>query len=161
MRKFEKISEEQFIKDIDDPLIKSTDLYNEIQIPVRSTVKSAGYDICAVGSHTIEPGEVVRIPTGLKVKMKSDEVLLLMIRSSLGYKYQLSLPNSVGVIDSDYYNNQDNEGHFWILIRNNSESPYTVNNGDRVCQGIFVNFLTTSDDSVTSTRQGGFGSTGI
>lgn len=159
MRKFERISKEQFIKDI-TPLSFDEELFDSIQIPKRSTKNSAGYDICAVGHHIIPAGGVAKIPTGLKVSMELNEVLLLFIRSSLGTKHGLNLSNNVGVIDSDYYNNSDNEGHFWIIIRNNSDVNFEVNNGDRLCQGIFVEYKVTEDDNAEGIRSGGFGSTG-
>lgn len=164
MRRFEKISESQFIEDIIKLISYSDDefygLYDSIKLPERSTSKSAGYDIRAVGDWTIAPGHSMKIPTGLKVSMEPNEVLLIFIRSSLGTKYNLSLSNGTGVIDSDYYNNKDNEGHFWITLKNNGESAYDVKNGDRLCQGIFVEYKVTDDDNATAVREGGFGSTG-
>lgn len=153
MRKFEKVSKEQLFKD------GFVDEFNTV-LPVRSTKASAGYDISAYGNHVIHPGEIKKIPTGLKVSMPEDEVLLVIIRSSLGIKYNISLVNAVGVIDSDYYNNIDNEGHFWAILKNHGEEDFAINHGDRVCQGIFMKYGTTEDDNVTKVREGGFGSTG-
>lgn len=155
-RGFEKISEKQFLTDI-----KQFDLdYNLITLPQRQTVKSACYDIHAVGDWKVEPHSTVKIPTGLKVYMPDNEVLLMFIRSSLATKYNLTLTNSVGVIDADYYNNEDNEGHFWIVLRNNSENEFEVHNGDRLCQAMFTKYEITDDDNADGTRTGGFGSTG-
>jgi dUTP pyrophosphatase len=107
MRKFERISYEQFKKDVCD----DKELYESIELPKRSTKKSAGYDIRSIEEGIIKPGEAKVFKTGVKADMNDDEVLLLMIRSSLGFKYNIGLANNVGVIDSDYYNNPDNEGH--------------------------------------------------
>ena len=104
MRKFEKISYEQFKKDISSDL----ELYNSYNLPKRSTKGSAGYDFESIMDFTLKPGEIKKIPLGIKVSMNSDEVLYLYVRSSLGYKYNVTLMNSVGVIDSDFYNK------FWL-----------------------------------------------
>lgn len=155
MRKFEKISKEQFMKDVDlEPL------YDVIEIPVRGTKNSAGYDIKSAGHYVLKPGETIKIPTGLKVCMEPDEVFLMFIRSSIATKHDVVLTNNVGVIDADYYNNPDNEGHFWIVLRNNGKEVFEINNGDRLCQGIFVKYGITDDDATVTEREGGFGSTG-
>lgn len=155
MKKFEKISFEQFMHDVNlEPL------YNTVELPVRGTKNSAGYDIKAVGHYILNPGEVIKIPTGLKVCMEPDEVFLMFIRSSIATKHDVVLTNNVGVIDADYYNNSDNEGHFWIVLRNNSKEVFEINNGDRLCQGIFVKYGITDDDTCSTEREGGFGSTG-
>lgn len=160
MRKFHKISKEQLSKDV-QPVISTIDyLYDHIQLPERSTKYSAGYDIRAVGDYVINSNCTVLIPTGLKVEMEENDVLLLIIRSSLGIKKRLSIPNQVGVIDHDYFNNPDNEGHFWIALRNDGDAPFEIHNGDRLCQGIFVTYNTTTDDNSTGDRVGGIGSTG-
>ena len=100
MRGFEKISFEQFKNDIEDNI----KLYNSYILPKRSTSKSAGYDFFLIKDITIKPNEIVKIPTGYKSYYQSDEALLLIIRSSLGFKYNLRLTNQIGLIDSDFYN---------------------------------------------------------
>lgn len=156
MRKFEKISFEQFKKDICDDL----ELYNSIELPKRSTMKSAGYDIKSMGSGIIKPGEAKSFKTGLKVTMNDDEVLYIYSRSSQGYKYNVCLANSVGVIDSDYYNNPSNEGHFQVRLINLGNSDYEVNLGDRIAQGVFMKYLTVDDEEeILNKRDGGIGST--
>ena len=137
-RFFEKISFEQFKKDINDNL----DLYNEYIIPSRSTKSAAGYDFIAINDFEIKPGEIKKIPTGIKAKFLDDEVLFLVVRSSMGFKYNVRMCNQVGVIDSDYYNNSDNEGHIWVALQNEGNDVYKVNKGDRFCQGIFIKYLT-------------------
>lgn len=161
MRMFEKISEEQFKKDLERITVDNIDdLYRHIQLPRRSTKKSAGYDIRAVGDYLIAPGETLKVPTGLKVAMPDDEVFLLFIRSSLAIKSNITLTNNVGVIDADYYNNNDNEGHFWITIRNEGDYSFHIKSGDRICQGIFMKYEVTDDDDADAERTSGFGSTG-
>ncbi len=157
MRKFERISYEQFKKDVCD----DKELYESIELPKRSTKKSAGYDIRSIEEGIIKPGEAKVFKTGVKADMNDDEVLLLMIRSSLGFKYNIGLANNVGVIDSDYYNNPDNEGHFALKLINHGDKDFKVEVGDRIAQGIFVKYLTVVDEEeIKSTRKGGFGSTG-
>ena len=156
MRKFEKISFEQFKKDVSDDI----NLYNSIELPKRSTMKSAGYDIKSMEYGVIKPGEAKSFKTGLKVTMNDDEVLYIYSRSSQGYKYNVSLANSVGVIDSDFYNNPSNEGHFQVRLINLGNEDYIVNIGDRIAQGVFMKYLVVDDEKeIKSERTGGLGST--
>ena len=156
MRKFEKISFEQFKKDICD----DRELYESYNIPKRGTKESAGYDIESLYDFILKPGEIIKIPTGIKVNMNSGEVLILTVRSSMGFKWNVRLCNQVGVIDKDYYNNSDNEGHFWIKLQNHGDKDYVVSKGDKICQGIFMSFLTVDDEeNVECIRTSGFGST--
>lgn len=157
MRKFEKISYEMFKKLIKD----DKNLYDSIILPTRSTKNSAGYDIRSIEDVSIPPHESRIIKTGLKVCMNCDEVLYIYSRSSLGYKYDVCLTNNVGVIDSDYYNNIDNEGHFQIKLINNGEKEFKININDRIAQGVFMKYLTVDDEEeIDNVRQGGIGSTG-
>jgi len=155
MRKFEKISFEQFKKDIKD----DKELYASYSLPKRSTKNSAGYDFEALYDYTLKPGEIMKIPTGVKVVMESDDVLFLIDRSSMGFKYNVRMCNQVGVIDADYYNS-DNEGHMWIKIQNEGDKDYIVKKGDAMIQGIFIKYLKTDDDIESNVeRNGGIGST--
>ena len=157
MRKFERISFEQFKSDVSD----DKKLYESIVLPKRSTSKSAGYDIRSITSGTIKPGESMVFKTGLKVSMNDDEVFFIFDRSSLWYKHDVSLSNSVGVIDADYYNNEDNEGHFSIKLINHGEKDFEVKVGDRIAQGVFMKYLCVDDEEkIDKKRKGGFGSTG-
>lgn len=133
-----------------------------ISLPVRKTAASAGYDFEAGESVTIRPDEQVMVPTGIKAYMQPDEVLTIHIRSSMAVKHQLVLVNSVGIIDADYYNNPDNEGHIYIALWNRGSEPFAIEKGDRIAQGIFSRYLVADDDSAGqgAERQGGFGSTG-
>ena len=156
MRKFEKISFEQFIKDVKD----DKELYESYSLPKRSTKNSAGYDFFALYDYTLKPGETMKVPTGIKASMESDEVLFLVDRSSMGFKYNVRMCNQVGVIDQDYYNNPNNEGHMWIRIQNEGNMDYIVKKGEGMIQGIFMKYLKTDDDIESeSVRNGGFGST--
>ncbi|WP_443652467.1 dUTP diphosphatase [Dialister invisus] len=134
--------------------------YEYVNLPKRKTKQSAGYDIESAVNVVITPGETKLIPTGLKVYMDENEWLGIYIRSSLAIKYGLILANSVAVIDSDYYNNPDNEGHIMLPIRNVSGMPYTVKKGDRIAQGIFHRYYKVDNDSADGDRTGGIGSTG-
>ncbi len=156
MRKFFKISFDEFKKQVSD----DKDLYNSIILPKRSTKLSAAYDIRSVDNLTINPGESKILNTGLKVCMNDDEVLYIFSRSSLGYKHDVFLTNCVGVIDADYYNNKDNEGHFKVKLTNNGKEDFVINVNDRVAQGVFMKYLTVDDeDEIINERIGGIGST--
>lgn len=156
MRSFEKISFEQFKNDVcDDKLI-----YNKFKLPNRSTKNSAGYDFFSLFDFSLKPSEIMKIPTGIKANMENNDVLFLVVRSSMGFKYNVRMCNQVGVIDSDYYNNSDNEGHIWIKLKNEGDKDFIVKNGDAICQGIFLNYLTvTNERDVKKIRNGGLGST--
>lgn len=143
MRKFEKISFEQFKKDIKD----DKNLYNEYNLPKRGTKCAAGYDFFALYDYTLKPGEILKVPTGIKVCMEEDDVLFLIDRSSMGFKYNVRMCNQVGVIDADYYNNNDNEGHMWIRIQNEGDKDYIVKKGDAMVQGVFIKYLKVDNEA--------------
>ena len=156
MRKFEKISLNEFIR--------STGLsekeYNETHLPQRATSHSAGYDFYLIEKITLKPKEIKKVPTAIKVKMNHNDVLMLFIRSNLGFKYNLRLCNQAGIIDSDYYNNQDNEGHIFVSLQNEGSKTISLNAGERFIQGIFINYLTVDNENkITKSRTGGIGST--
>lgn len=155
MRKFEKISFNQFKKDIED----DNNLYDSYCLPKRSTKKSAGYDFFAIKDFVIKPGEIVKIPTGLKAIWPDDEFLMLVVRGSMGFKWNVRMCNQVGIIDADYYNNHSNEGHMWVALQNHGDKEYVVKAGEAYVQGIFVKYFITDDDNVENERKGGFGST--
>ena len=138
-------------------------VYNNIKLPRRSTRGSAGYDFSfPFGSTELNPGVSVLIPTGIKCEIAEGWVLKEYPRSSLGFNYRIQLDNTVGIIDSDYYNNPKNEGHIMIKITNDSRENMTcvLETGSKFCQGIFVPYGITVDDDVTEVREGGLGSTG-
>ena len=97
-----------------------------INLPTRKTTESAGYDIECAEAVTLEPNQVVLVPTGLKAFMAYDEYLAIHIRSSMAIKRKLALVNSTGIIDSDYYNNEENEGHIMIALLNFGNEPVTL-----------------------------------
>ena len=133
-----------------------------IHLPERKTAASAGYDIEAGEDAILQPGELTMVPTGVKAYMQPDEVLMIHIRSSMAIKHQLVFMNSVGVVDSDYYNNADNEGHIFIAFWNRGKEAVAIQKGERIAQGIFQKYLTVDGDAAGqgAERQGGFGSTG-
>jgi len=152
MRGFEKISIKQFKRDVVGD-------YNKIILPVRKTKNSAGYDFHLINDVTLNPGAILKIPLGIKAYMNEDEYLALVIRSSLGFKYNIRLCNQIGVIDSDYYNNSDNEGHIFIAIQNEGSKSVTFKAGDAIIQGIFMKYLIADQDTASNLRTGGIGST--
>ena len=130
-------------------------------LPTRADSGSAGYDFYATEDTAIAPKEVKLIKTDIKAEMEKDEVLLLIVRSSIGIKRHLTLPNGTGVIDSTYYNNPDNEGNILVAMYNYSDSVQEIKKGERIAQGIFVKYLTTDDDNpLSDKRTGGIGSSG-
>ena len=153
-RGFEKISFEEFKKSVKD----DKKLYESITLPIRKTSKSAGYDFIAFEDITIKPGEIKKIPTGYKVKLQDDEVLLIVVRSSMGFKYNIRLCNQVGVIDADYYNNESNEGHMYVALQNEGTKDFVINKGDAYAQGIIIKYLTCGEEN-NKKRTGGIGST--
>ena len=158
MRKFEKISYEQFKKDISE----DESLYNSYVLPRRKTKFSAGYDFNSLIEKTLQPGESVLIPTGVKCSLNDRDVLVLVVRSSLGFKHNVRLVNQVGVIDADYYNNESNEGHILIKLKNEGDHEYKIEIGSAVAQGLILNYNTVDDEEeITTDRTGGIGSTGV
>lgn len=142
MRDFEKISFEQFKKDVKD----DRKLYEKFELPSRETSAAAGYDFYLLEDLEIKPNEIVKLPTGVKAHYGNDEMLLIIVRSSTGFKYNIRLVNQVGVIDADYYNNTDNEGHIFIKIQNEGDKTVSFKAGEAFAQGIFVKYLTTDSD---------------
>ncbi|AEJ39649.1 putative dUTPase [Sulfobacillus acidophilus TPY] len=134
----------------------------DARLPHRATAQSAGYDIFPYIPEplTIQPGAMALIRTGIKAYMPPGWVLLLMVRSSVGIKRRLVIPNSVGVIDGDYADNPDNEGEIFLALWNIGDQPQTVHPTDRLAQGIFLPYGVVADDAADSVRGGGIGSTG-
>ncbi|MDO4670545.1 MAG: dUTP diphosphatase [Aerococcus sp.] len=162
-----------------------------IHLPKRATKHSAGYDIEAAEDivipsfwesavknvaknwapfrtykdfgESIDPEAMkpTLVPTGLKAYMPENEYLQLTCRSSNPLKRNLMLPNGVGIIDSDYYNNEANEGEIFVQLLNFGFEPVEIKKGERIAQGIFLSYLTVADDqSLSLERSGGFGSSG-
>ena len=163
--KFEKISFEQFEKDWSSEhpggcTDRIREIYDSIRLPKRATTGSAGYDFFAPADFSLEPGQGVKILTGIRARIDDGWVLKLYPRSGLGFKYRLQLNNTVGIIDSDYYGS-DNEGHIQIKLTNDSREGkrLEVKAGTGFAQGIFLEYGITVDDETTEERNGGFGST--
>lgn len=160
--RFEKVSYEQFKKDWEDTFgnDECQEIYDNLILPRRGTKGSAGYDFFSPITFTLKPNETIKIPTGMRVYMEDGWVLKCYPRSGLGFKYRLQLNNTVGIIDSDYYNSS-NEGHMFAKITNdsNEEKEVTISKGEGFMQGIFVEYGITFDDEVNEVRDGGFGST--
>lgn len=162
--KFEKVSIEQFkagMSDFSQYNEKDVeDMYEKLVLPKRATAFSAGYDFCTPFDFTLEPGQTIKIPTGIRCRIDDDYALFLFPRSGLGFKFRLQLNNTIGVIDADYYGS-DNEGHIFAKLTNDSNEGKTVNlkQGDAFGQGIFLQYGITEDDDATGVRNGGFGST--
>ena len=136
---------------------------SNINLPVRSTKNSAGYDVEAAEDCVIpafKPGQKpTLVKTGIKAYMESDEVLILANRSSNPGKKGLILANSIGVVDSDYYGNPDDDGHIMYAFFNFKAEDIEIKKGDRIGQAIFQKYLVTDDDIAQGERTGGFGST--
>lgn len=172
-RFFEKVSFKQFKKDYYKYLMEDgnetdilfdevlRELYDSIKLPKRGTKKSAGYDFASTVEFVLQPNEKIIVPTGIKASMLDNELLSLHVRSSVGLKYNVQLPNVTGIIDSDYYNNEGNEGHIMLAFINYGNKPWGVGIGDRVAQGIFSQYLIVDDDEpINESRKNGIGSTG-
>lgn len=134
-----------------------------IEVPKRATAMSAGYDIEAAEDFIVPARKVGMVPTGLKVFMQPNEVLMITLRSSVAIKQPVMIAQNVAIIDADYYNNPENEGHFFIPILNYSNFPFEIRKGDRLAQGIFMTYCVTDGDRYDygDRRNGGFGSTEI
>lgn len=164
---FEKVGFEEFYNNI-KPFVSATDeamlrcitqMYHALELPTRSTSGSAGYDFRAPFDFTLAPGESIKLPTGIRVKISDGWWLACVPRSGLGFKYRVQLDNTIGVIDSDYYNS-DNEGHIFAKITNDGkEKTVTVKAGDAFMQGIFLPYGLTYSDTASGVRNGGMGST--
>lgn len=156
--RFEKVSLKQFCEGFEGE--NAAAVYEEIKLPERATSGSAGYDFFAPYDITLAPNETAKIPTGIRVWIEDGWVLKIYPRSGLGFKFRLQLNNTVGIIDSDYYNS-DNEGHIFIKITNDTNEGKTIDipKGTGFAQGIFVEYGITLDDEADGVRNGGFGST--
>lgn len=171
---FETVSSQQYFESVEKLVCSDKELtyvmdIEDIDIPARGTSGSAGYDFISPIGFELAPGEQLIIPTGIRCKMYSNYVLMLYPRSSVGIKHNISFANTTPVIDSDYYNAK-NEGHILLAVKNNNKrswsrkknkaNTWVVNAGDRICQGILVQYGITFEDAVNTERKGGIGSTG-
>jgi dUTP diphosphatase len=132
---------------------------NIIQMPLRGSKTSAGYDLYSNEEVAIEPGQKHFFWTDIKAYMLNDEVLKIYVRSSIGIKKGLVLCNQVGIIDSDYYSNTSNDGNLGVCLFNRSGIPQEIETGDRIAQCIFEKFLVSDNCNTEEDRTGGIGST--
>ena len=174
--KFEKVSRQQFINDFRSdcivkgrstikivdylPNVDEKEIYDNINLPRRGSAKSAGYDFVSPYGFLLNPGETIKISTGIRVLLDDDKFLLCAPRSGQGFKFRLQLNNTVGIIDSDY-SESDNEGHILFKITNDTNEGKTlkINAGDKFVQGVILSYYRVEDDDVIDQRNGGFGST--
>lgn len=159
--KFERVSEGQFRAAWQEVFgTDGEEAYGALKLPARATAGSAGYDFFSPLTFTLDPGQSIRVPTGIRVRIEEGWMLQIYPRSGLGFKYRLQLDNTVGIVDSDYYGS-DNEGHIFIKVTNDSRDgrTLTVQAGTGFAQGIFVAYGITTDDDAYAIRNGGFGST--
>ncbi|MCC5890104.1 MAG: dUTP diphosphatase [Alkalibacterium sp.] len=148
---------------------------NTIDMPKRATKGSAGYDLTAAVDITVpsvfkafqaveaegNPMKSTLVPTGVKAYMPESEYLLLANRSSNPMKRQLAVPNGIGVIDSDYYNNEGNEGEIFVQLINYGLEDVHIKKGERIAQGIFTPYQVADNETDEhAVRTGGFGSSG-
>lgn len=131
----------------------------EIQLPTRGSKASAGYDFICPIDVVLEPNKITKIVTDVRAYMGEDEVLLINVRSSMG-KYPISIANTQGWIDSDYYGNETTGGNIMVSLINHSDQPIEIKAGERLVQGMFIKYLTARDGNVDTERTGGIGSTG-
>lgn len=154
--RFEHVSRAQYAQDM-----RQQDAMDvaDIPLPRRATQGSAGYDYVCPADVTMQPGEQALVATGIRVQMEPGWVLINCPRSSLGRKHGIRLANTIGVIDSDYYH-ADNEGHILVMLVNGGDHTVTIRKGERFCQGIFLPHGLAEEDTITTQRTGGFGSSG-
>ncbi len=132
-----------------------------LMLPARQTDGAAGYDLFAREATVVAVGKIALVPTGVRVWLPEGEFLAVYARSSLAVKWRLILANGVGVVDADYYGNPDNGGEILVPLWNVGDAPVTLPRGERIAQGVFTRYFTTSADRSTGkARTGGFGSTG-
>lgn len=141
---------------------KTVTIYPDVELPVRADNRSAGYDFFAPKDIVINPSQKFLFFTNVKAYMQDDEVLQLYPRSSMGIKKGLMLSNTVGIVDSSYYNNEGNEGNIGLALLNTSGTAIIIEKGDRIAQGVFMKYLASDNGNagIEDTRTGGFGSSG-
>ena len=146
----------RYFEVVKDSFRKNSDA--EIKLPTRGSKNSAGYDFYSPVDAVIQPNEMVMIWTDVKAHMYYDNALIIIPRSSMG-KHPIMISNTVGLIDSDYYGNESTDGNIGFRLFNLGTTPYEIKAGDRIGQGIFIQYKTVKDDNTTTERKGGFGST--
>lgn len=143
---------------------KVNKITEDIKLPERSTLNSAGYDFFAIEDVTLPAKKLTRVMTGVKCELMPNQVLILANRSSNPSKKGLILANGIGVIDADYYGNLDNDGEMGFEFYNILDEDVVIKKGEKLGQGVIMKFDKTEDDYISNpykTRVGGFGSTGV
>ncbi len=138
-----------------NPTMRKSD---HVHYPTRGSVNSAGYDFYADKDYTVAPNEIIKVWTDIKAYMQPDEFLMLDVRSSMGGKFMLA--NTIGIIDSDYYENPDNDGNICFMLKNISNEVQHIERDNKIGQGIFMEYLKIDNDNTTIKRNGGLGSSG-
>ena len=156
--RFELVSRARFAADWAEAFGKAECPYEALRLPVRATAGSAGYDFFAPLDFELMPEQTIKLPTGVRARIREGWVLMLFPRSGLGFKYRLQLNNTVGIVDADYYG-ADNEGHIFVKLTNAGDRALSVRQGEAFAQGVFLPFGITEDDEADARRTGGFGST--
>lgn len=162
--KFEKVTVNQWKSSVSGQDLGVTSeeevvsIYEEIKLPKRATELSAGYDFFAPFKICLNPGETLKVPTGIRVLLDDDKYLAIYPRSGQGFKYRLRINNTVGIIDADY-SRSDNEGHIFIKLSNEGDKVVEIDKGVGFAQGIISQYFKVEDDESTATRNGGEGST--
>ena len=133
----------------------------DIKLPERSTLNSAGYDFFALEDIIFNPNTITRVFTGVKCELMLNQVLILANRSSNPSKKGLILLNGIGVVDADYYGNPDNDGEIAFEFYNMLDEIVEIKKGEKLGQGLILKFDKTEDDFVTNVRKSGWGSTGV
>lgn len=169
--RFEKVSKEQYLQDCKGDILyggihklndsrDSNLAYDDLKLPQRATKKSAGYDFYAPYTFTLDPGETIKLATGIRALLDDDKFLMCVPRSGLGFKARVQLDNTVGIIDADY-SESSNEGHIHCKLTNDSREGkvIVVEKGEAYMQGIILQYFKVDDDNASRQRDGGFGST--
>ena len=160
--KFLKVSQAQFCKAYEGTAYRlcALELYEDVRLPRQATSGSAGHDFFAPFGFSLKPGEGIKIPSGIRCRLMPGRFLAVFPRSGLGFKYRMQLDNTVGIIDEDYFNG-DNEGHIYIKISNDSNENKTVEikKGEAFAQGIIMRYEIAEDAGADALRTGGMGST--
>lgn len=172
--RFEKVSLKQYLKDAEGDIIQEggynpnpiglredlVEAYENLKLPKRATKKSAGYDFFSPYSFNLRPGETIRIATGIRVILDDDKFLMCAPRSGHGFKARIQLDNTIGIIDADYADSE-NEGHIMLKLTNDSHTDKSieVKAGEGIIQSIILQYFTVENDDTKEVRNGGFGST--
>ena len=159
LNQFYKVDYDKYYEAVEGHMEDPADTYSQIKLPRRATRLSAGYDFYSPFTFELEPGETIKIETGVGIVLDDDKFLLCVPRSGLGFKYRIKLDNTCGIIDADY-SGAANGGHIMAKLTNCGRKLVHVGRGEAFMQGIILPYFKTDDDDADGERTGGFGSTG-